>query len=348
MLSVIIPVYNCKDYLEDCVQGLLPLNEAGCEIILIDDGSTDGSGIYCDELAHRWPCVRCIHQENSGVSSARNRGIDEAKGELILFVDADDSLETSSLFPLIEQMQEDTTLDMLAFGLFFDYYRKGSKYRFERLALPSNLLLDRETLAAQVPALFYENYLSPVWNKLLRRSILACFEIRFDPNLFLLEDLDFSLRYLACCNRVLCSSAAIYHYRQPEDEGNAGRRLQRVQSISSAMEPIVHSFDRLADYLQSPSDSQIHILLDIYLTLARQKIAVSDRETIRSICIDFSAWTQNNNIPPELLDDKLPHRLLTGQTNKIIVHRTYAHLRHKFGCLLRYTRHLIHSEQLSD
>ena len=83
---------------------------------------------------------------------------------------------------------KDTTLDMLAFGLFFDYYRKGSKYRFERLALPSNLLLDRETLAAQVPALFYENYLSPVWNKLLRRSILACFEIRFDPNLFLLED----------------------------------------------------------------------------------------------------------------------------------------------------------------
>lgn len=341
LLSIIVPVYNCETWLEPCVLCLLPLERLGCEIILIDDGSTDGSGRRCDALAERWPCVRCLHQQNGGVSSARNLGIEAAKGDLILFVDADDTVELDALLPLIDRMREEPGLDLLAFGMFFDYYRKGSNYRSERVALPNPLALRREELAAQVPALFEANYLSPVWNKILRRSILIGSGVRFDPRLFLLEDLDFSVRYLACCSRILCSDQAVYRYRQPEDEGNAGRRLKRVDRISDVMDPLRSSFSALAEHLELPPEAFTPILTDIYLMLARQKIAVSDRRTVRGICEDFSAWTKALAIPAETLSGILPRRLLEGQVGRIMARRSYGRLRHWVGARLRWAKYAL-------
>ena len=96
-ISFIIPVYNCKAYLPACVESIRAVNVADYEILLIDDGSTDGSGIVCDELAERFPEIRVVHQANAGASAARNRGIQEATGELILFIDADDSIDSIAL-----------------------------------------------------------------------------------------------------------------------------------------------------------------------------------------------------------------------------------------------------------
>lgn len=347
-LSIIVPVYNCGAYLESCVQGLLTLDRVDCEILLIDDGSTDGSGRLCDEIAGRWSCVRCIHQQNGGVSSARNRGIEEAEGTLILFVDSDDSIEPEALLPLIDRMQEEPAPDLLAFGMYFDYYRKGSNYRTERVALSQPIQLEREQLAAQIPALFQANYLSPVWNKLLRRSILMESGIRFDPKLFLLEDLDFSLRYLACCHRVLCAEEAVYHYRQAEDEGNAGRRLLRVERISAVMEPLRRSFETLAASLQVPGDTYTPILTDIYLMLAQEKISVSDRSEIRGICDDFASWTRERSVPADKLSGRFPRWLLEGRVNRIIARRAYSRLRHWVGTRLRYAKHLLRQTRSAE
>lgn len=89
-VSVIIPVYNVKPYLERCVQSVLDQTYKDLEIILVDDGSTDGSGEMCDQLANQTHCIRVIHQENQGLSAARNTGIREATGEYIVFLDSDD------------------------------------------------------------------------------------------------------------------------------------------------------------------------------------------------------------------------------------------------------------------
>ena len=89
-LSVVIPVYNVKKYLHIAVQSVLFQDIEDMEIILVDDGSTDGSGKCCDELALRYPCIRVIHQQNGGLSSARNTGIKAAKGDYLMFLDSDD------------------------------------------------------------------------------------------------------------------------------------------------------------------------------------------------------------------------------------------------------------------
>ncbi|MCM1192282.1 MAG: glycosyltransferase [Butyrivibrio sp.] len=93
MISVIVPVYNTKEYLERCVNSLLAQTWQDMEIILVDDGSTDGSGEICDRFAERDGRVRVFHKENGGSSSARNLGIDKAKGDYIGFADSDDYVE---------------------------------------------------------------------------------------------------------------------------------------------------------------------------------------------------------------------------------------------------------------
>ena len=90
MYSVVIPVYNAKSSLKRCVDSWLAQSRSDLELLLVDDGSTDGSAGLCDELADSDPRIRVIHQKNSGVSAARNAGIQEACGEYVLFTDSDD------------------------------------------------------------------------------------------------------------------------------------------------------------------------------------------------------------------------------------------------------------------
>ncbi len=93
LISVIVPVYNVEGYLRRCVDSILAQTYENLEILLVDDGATDSSGAICDEYASKDPRVRVIHKENGGLSSARNAGIDEARGDYLAFVDSDDWIE---------------------------------------------------------------------------------------------------------------------------------------------------------------------------------------------------------------------------------------------------------------
>ena len=93
LISVIVPVYNVRSYLKKCFDSIVQQNYRNLEIILIDDGSTDGSGNLCEELAHQDNRVRVIHKRNGGLGSARNAGIDAANGEILSFIDSDDWIE---------------------------------------------------------------------------------------------------------------------------------------------------------------------------------------------------------------------------------------------------------------
>ena len=105
-ISVIVPVYNTALYLENCVDSILRQSCADFELILVDDGSTDGSGVICDEYAKKDARVRVLHWENAGQSAARNRGVQAAKTELLCFIDADDVAHPDLLSVLYGQMRE--------------------------------------------------------------------------------------------------------------------------------------------------------------------------------------------------------------------------------------------------
>lgn len=110
LISIIVPVYQVKDYVGDCVESLCRQTYTNLEIVLVDDGSTDGSEVICDDYARRDNRIRVIHQENQGLSAARNAGLDQATGEYVAFVDSDDVVLPSyieELYRLIKKYHAD-------------------------------------------------------------------------------------------------------------------------------------------------------------------------------------------------------------------------------------------------
>lgn len=114
-VTVVIPVYNTKKYLEKCVDSITGQTFQNIEILLIDDGSTDGSAELCDELGEKDDRIRVIHKQNGGAATARNLGIDVAKGEYIMFIDSDDWLDTEAIEMLVEHADENN-VDVIRFG----------------------------------------------------------------------------------------------------------------------------------------------------------------------------------------------------------------------------------------
>ena len=93
MISVVIPVYNTEAYLKECIDSVLHQTYSDLQVILVDDGSTDGSGVVCDEYAQNDSRVIVVHQSNQGVSAARNKALEYVKGQWVSFIDSDDWLE---------------------------------------------------------------------------------------------------------------------------------------------------------------------------------------------------------------------------------------------------------------
>ena len=339
-LSIIIPVFNSRPFLSNCVSQLLEQLSVTAEILLVDDGSADGSSDLCDQLQLRYPQVRSFHQPNHGVSSARNLGLREAQGDYILFLDADDTLNSSLLHELLSDMQRHPDLDIGVFGIVFEYYRNNHLYKSERLCYPQKIRFDQAQLHNKIQALFDSNYLSSACNKLFRRTFLKENGLFFDEEMFLLEDLHFSLRCLSRCSAILCSDQAIYHYRQAEDEGNAGRRLKRIERISALIEKIEEAFGSLGDSLGRNRGEYDNLLAGIFLMLARQKIRVSRRKEIGVICDDFIAWLAKHRVSPEQLSGTYTNKVLQRKADWLFWRSRYSAVRHTVANRVKYLRYL--------
>lgn len=273
--SVIIPCYNCAATLAATVESVRASGLCEHEIILIDDGSTDGTAKLCDALSERYPEVRCIHQPNAGVSAARNRGIDEAKGEYLWFVDADDTVGADAMSTAagIAVTQQP---DMLLFGICFDYYHWGKLYRTEKLNPPYRGKLSLSVLSEQFKAFYESNSLTSACNKLFRRSVLASSGVRFRTDMILMEDFLFVLELLPHCSQLYSLPEAIYQYRQSEDERGAYRRLQRITDLAAYMQPFEAALERLA------VPEREALMAGFYGMLLRQKLYYAPLRDIRT------------------------------------------------------------------
>ena len=133
LISVIVPVYNVQKYLLRCVNSILDQTYKNLEVILVDDGSTDKSSKLCDELARKYSFITVIHQENRGLSVARNVGILEARGEYITLLDSDDSIENDMIEHLFNLIQKyDCTLSICQHNIVFEDSGKEMKFNFKK------------------------------------------------------------------------------------------------------------------------------------------------------------------------------------------------------------------------
>lgn len=208
-ISIIVPVYNVKDYLEQCIKSLLHQSYKAYEIILVDDGSTDGSSDICDNWAVH-PNIRVIHQDNRGLSAARNVGIQNAHGEYILFVDSDDYISEDILAVLQKYINsESPDVVMLRAN---KVYRNGSISEVDEIMDRSRIKnRAREDVLAYLATL--SKFPGSACTKMINRVFLQKHDLYFPPNKSY-EDLYWSFRLFLCADTFDYCSKDYYYYRQ--------------------------------------------------------------------------------------------------------------------------------------
>lgn len=212
MLSVIVPVYNVDKFLERCVKSILVQNYSPMEIILVNDGSTDNSGKICDQFALQDNRVVVIHKENGGVASARNAGIEIAKGGYLTFVDGDDFLDNPGAYRLAVKKMEANKADIVAF--LWQFMDTTGQLVVDPEKVPEFFrggTLPTEKFAEGFYHGSYANGLVvSVWNKLYKRDFIG--ELRFHGRRY--EDDKFMTYLLAQNGTVACLNEFLYVYAQ--------------------------------------------------------------------------------------------------------------------------------------
>lgn len=232
-VSVIVPVYNVQKYLNQCVDSLLAQDMTDYEIILVDDGSTDGSGSICDSYQKANDNVVSIHQKNQGVSVARNTGIESAKGKWITFVDSDDWAEPDLLKKAVGKA-ESFDADILFFSYITDY-EDGTGHESRFLDLDTgDISAHKDYIEAKAVTQFYGKTriksgvaAGATWGKVIRKEIIDKYELRFPVGVVRAQDTVFWLNAVEHADRIFLTDDYLYHYRLNDSSITRGKKYIR-------------------------------------------------------------------------------------------------------------------------
>ncbi len=208
-VSIIVPVYNMDAYLDRCLESITRQTFADFEVLLVDDGSTDGSGRRCDEWEQNDPRIRVIHKDNGGLSDARNAGLNAAEGEFIAFVDSDDYLAKDMLEKLLAAItKQDAEMGICGF-LCVDENGELISDRNEWMPIQDEVITGTEAIRKTFQKKGW--YYTTPWNKLYRRELFS--ELRF-PKGKIHEDDFVAHLLLGSCRRIACIHDIGYYYVQ--------------------------------------------------------------------------------------------------------------------------------------
>lgn len=211
--TIIVPVYKVEEYLDRCVKSILSQTFTDFELILVDDGSPDNCPQMCDEWAKSDFRIKVVHQENKGVSSARNVGIDIARGERIIFVDSDDFIERN----LLEKLNQSTE-DYILYGFNSDWFKKTYN---ELESILFNLTY-KGKITYLTNRIVQGNY--EIWRACFKNEILQAYNIRFPEKSKYAEDMAFTIIYILACNTIKHINYSGYHY-----EDRVGSAMHQVK-----------------------------------------------------------------------------------------------------------------------
>jgi len=318
-LSIIIPVYNVQEYLQGCIDSVLANDTTDCEVILVDDGSTDGvcPGI-CDENAARHPdLIRVIHQENQGLGGARNTGLEAARGEYVFFVDSDDTIAPNSLQLLCEEAVK-THADIYSFNL---YTHDGSG--------PKTLI----EISKQYPKAFslgehpeFLLSLPAAWARIYRRDLFLNTGIRY-PSRVWYEDIRTSTKLFAVASSIVTLPQPLYYYLQRPGSIMRSSNISRNREILLAFDDVVTWF-REQGLFQPYRKELCRLAVDHILLAATVRVARMDPKS--GLLYEFSDYMQKNfpdyENNPYLQELPRLHKLLL----KLIRKRRYRLIRFLF------------------
>ncbi len=272
-VSVIVPAYGVEAYIRECVESILAQTFTDYELIAVDDGSPDRCGEILDEYAGD-PRVRVIHKENGGLSSARNAGLDAARGEYIYFVDGDDRIRPELLATVVPRMDEGYEL------VAFNHVRFPLNYEEEKYIEEEKVYTfgEGEAMREMLCTDFIRGkYHWEVWNRMYSRRVIEEHGLRFmDNRRVFMEDLAFNLCYMPFVKRLLCIPDVLYDYRIREGSIMAGRKGKTYLKESVNLVRLLRE-----QYRTDPKTVYLsEHFLPIYYMVARGGIRHLDRQRL--------------------------------------------------------------------
>lgn len=232
LISIIVPVYNGEKYLNRCLKSICTQTYRDLEIVIVDDGSQDNSRIICEDWAKHDERIRVFSQKNSGVSSARNKALEIARGDLIMFVDCDDYMFPEMCFTMFSKLEKSNA----------DCVVCGTKESFDGL-WASDRDVDYQSLPefkSDFPYWVKTELFAPPWNKIYRRELIK--EL-FPENLSFGEDLIFNLNYLNSCSRISVIKDVPYFHEKENEQSLVNKvypnRLLEIEKIHCALSSFV-------------------------------------------------------------------------------------------------------------
>lgn len=221
--SVVIPVYNVERYLSSCIDSVLAQKYKDYEVILVDDGATDSSGAICDKYGVLDERIRIIHQENYGISVARNTGIINSKGDYIVFLDSDDFVLRDDFLNVLSY-KCDGEVDVVQYG--YDKYYEGLE-KFVSGEIPPDM--ERQSLTEMLTQVLRSNSFGGcAWTKAVKRSLLVNNDIYFKPGMVALEDTDWFLNLLCYASSYTCINDVFIAYRQRCDSVSHSPKIESM------------------------------------------------------------------------------------------------------------------------
>lgn len=243
LISIIIPVHNSKKYIHRCLNSIFYQLYNNWELILIDDGSTDGSGLICDEYANKDARIKVIHQSNQGVSVARNKGLEIAVGDWIYFCDSDDEMTYNCLKILNNGIRESIIMVMGGYeiiGLKDNIKKSYKNADFFSYSIFNGILEQFNPSDG-----YYKGYL---WTKLFRKDIIESHSLRFDNRLKYNEDRLFIISYLcASTGYINYTSLPVYKYYIHENSAMSKMKSDAFETDLDAFILMIDKIDELKD-----------------------------------------------------------------------------------------------------
>lgn len=288
-VSIVIPVYNVEKYLRECLDSILNQTLKEFEVILVDDGSPDNSGIICDEYANRDSRFKVIHKINAGVSAARNTGLKEAKGKWVTFIDSDDFVEKTFLENLYQPITEGLKVDFVQGGCV--NYKNGEVESIEQqydyfYSTDSEALLNR--------------FRGLAVSKLLKTNIIAENNIVFDEKMRIAEDMVFTLDYIKHVSSYVFVPEIGYYYRR--DNVSSATKSKRFLTYDEELHRFKHIYNSIEQYKNHNRLKEEQcafrysqcskILMQTYFSLYRAKT----EKTIRKKCLKFGVTEAQRRI----------------------------------------------------
>ncbi len=232
-VSVIVPAYNAEKYLGRCLDSILAQEQKDFEVIVINDGSTDGTAQVCDEYAAKDSRIKAFHKENGGASSARNAGLEKAQGKWITFIDSDDRIE-GLFFPKVLDDQFDVYMQDLVFF--------GEDGPAEHLAAQ---IVSPEKISGFLQDCSHWDLFRSICCKFIKNDIVNQYHIRFDPSQRMAEDTLFYMDYFCHCRQINVLNSGQYVYYRPDKTWQVKYRIT-LPEVLSFFQVFLNQYDRLS------------------------------------------------------------------------------------------------------